>query len=291
MPHPAISYRIFLGNIPYLKNGSLQRTYIMYNRIVYRANSIKSDSQAHHIKLCIRETLDSCRITDMTENLMREGSLQFLRAFLEQFNLPASESVELRRITSHKMREYRTGDHRTLILQSTDEQWNIFHCKAEPMHTSIEFHVNGEVGDSFFLRSFDKCVEQMKIIDFRFQLIIEHGFECRKLRIHNYNRGGNTCFAKFGTFVSHGHSQIIDMVFLQALGYFVRTGSVSGCFHHTDHLCFRMAKHGTVMVQIGDHRSEVYFKDGFMHLQFKFFGYQIKVEHARTFYQNYFRMK
>jgi len=81
------------------------------------------------------------------------------------------------------------------------------------------------------------------------------------------------------------------MVFLQALGYFVRTGSVSGCFHHTDHLCFRMAKHGTVMVQIGDHRSEVYFKNGFMYLQFKFFGYQIKVEHARTFYQNYFRMK
>ena len=222
---------------------------------------------------------------------MREGSLQFLRAFLEQFNLPASESVELRRITSHKMREYRTRNHRALILQSTDEQWNIFHCKAEPMHTSIEFHVNGEVGDSFFFCRFDKCVEQMEIIDFRFQLIIEHGFKCRKLRIHDYNRGGNTCFTKFGTFVSHGHSQIIDMVFLQALGYFIRTGSVSGCFHHTDHLCFRMAKHGTIMVQIGDHRSQVYFEDGFMYLQFKFFGYQIKVKHARAFYQDYFRMK
>ena len=95
MPHPAISYRIFLRNIPDLKDGSLERTYIMYYRIVYRADSIKSDSQAHHIVLCFGETLDSCRITDMTENLMREGGLQFLRTFLEQFNLSAGEIVKL----------------------------------------------------------------------------------------------------------------------------------------------------------------------------------------------------
>ena len=214
MPHPAISYRIFLRNIPDLKDGGLERTYIMYYRIVYRADSIKSDSQAHHIVLCFGETLDSCRITDMTENLMREGGLQFLRTFLKQFNLSAGESVELRRITSYKMREYRTGNHRALILQSTDKQWNILYRKTQTVHTCIKFHMNGEVGDSFFLRSFDECVKQMEIIDFRFQFIIKHGFECRKFRVHNDNRGGNACLAEFGTFVSNGYSQIIDMVFL-----------------------------------------------------------------------------
>ena len=197
MSHPAISHRIFLGNIPDLKNGSLERAHIMYNRIVYRANSIKSDSQTYHIKLCIGETFDSCRIADVTENLVRESGLQFLRTFLEQFNLFTSESVELRRITSYKMREYRTRDHCTLILQTTNEQWYILYRKAQAMHTCIQFHMNREVGDSFFFCRFDERIEQMEIIDFRFQLIIEHGFKCCKLRIHDYNRGGNTCFAKF----------------------------------------------------------------------------------------------
>ena len=82
----AISYRIFLRNIPDLKDGGLERTYIMYYRIVYRADSIKSDSQAHHIVLCFGETLDSCRITDMTENLTAE------RRFLQNERIPNGES-------------------------------------------------------------------------------------------------------------------------------------------------------------------------------------------------------
>ena len=44
--HPAISHRIFFGDIPNLKYGCLERADIMYNRVVYRTHSVKSDTSA-----------------------------------------------------------------------------------------------------------------------------------------------------------------------------------------------------------------------------------------------------
>lgn len=65
---------------------------------------------------------------------MRESRLQFLRAFFKQLDLLPGESVKLRRITAHEMREYRTGNYRILILQATDKQGDIFRFKTQPMH-------------------------------------------------------------------------------------------------------------------------------------------------------------
>ena len=52
-----------------------------------------------------------------------------------------------------------------------------------------------------------------------------------------------------------------------------------------------MAEHGAIVIQIGNHRTQVHFQNRFMHFQFQLFRYQIKVEYAGTFYQNDFRMK
>ena len=159
------------------------------------------------------------------------------------------------------------------------------------MHTRIQFYMNREVGGSFFLGCFNQSIEQVEIINFRLQLIVEHSLECCELRVHYDDRRSNTCFTKFGTFIGYGYSQIIDMMFLQCLGYFIRTGSISGSLYHADHFRFGMTKHRTIMIQVLHHCTEIYFQNRFMHFQFQFFGQQIKVEHTGTFNQNYFRMK
>ena len=130
MPHPAITYRIFFGYIPNLKDCRFQRTYIIDNRIVDRTYSIKSYSQAYHIKLCTGETFNTGSIADMTQNLVREGFLQFLRTFLEQLNLLTGKEVELRRITSHKMREHRPGNNCILTFQTANQQRNFINGKS-----------------------------------------------------------------------------------------------------------------------------------------------------------------
>lgn len=106
MPHTAIPYGIFFGHITNLKYRCLEGTYVMYNRIVYRTDSVKPDSQPYHIKLRTGEAFDSRRIADMAQNLMRESGLQLLRALFKQFYLPARKGIELGRITSYEMREY-----------------------------------------------------------------------------------------------------------------------------------------------------------------------------------------
>ena len=152
---------------------------------------------------------------------MRESRLQFLRAFFKQLDLLPGESVKLRRITAHEMREYRTGNYRILILQATDKQGNIFRFKTQPMHSRIQFHMNREIGDSFLFCGFNQRIKQMEIINFRLQFIVKHRFERCKLRIHDDDRGRDTRFAQFGTFIGYRHSQVIDMMFLQSLGYLV----------------------------------------------------------------------
>ena len=112
------------------------------------------------------------------------------------------------------MREHRTGNHSVLSFQATNQQGNLINAKTQPMHTRIQFYMNRKVGDSFFLGCFNQSIEQVEIINFRLQFIVEHSLECCELRVHYDDRRSNTCFTKFRTFIGYGYSQIIDMVFL-----------------------------------------------------------------------------
>ena len=99
-------------------------------------------------------------------------------------------------------------------------------------HTSARHDIPGNIRfrDSLLLRLFNQCIQQVEAIHFWFQFIVEHGLERGHLRVHNDNACRNTRFAEFGTFISHSHSQKIDMMFLQCLGNLIRTGSIADAF-------------------------------------------------------------
>ena len=92
------------------------------------------------------------------------------------------------------MREYRTGNNRILSFQTFYEPGHIFRSKSQPVHAGIQFHMNGEIGDTFFLSFFNQRIQQMETVNFRFQFIVEHRLECRHLRIHNDNACRNARF-------------------------------------------------------------------------------------------------
>ena len=127
----------------------------------------------------------------------------------------------------------------------------------------------------------------MEIVYFRFQFIVEHGFESGQFGIHDDNGGCDPCFAKVGTFIGYGHCQIVSVMFLKGFGYFVRTCSISRRFHHAHHFSFRF-EHRAVMIQVGYHSSQVYFQDGFVYFQFQFFRNEVETEVAGAFYQDDF---
>ena len=157
---------------------------------------------------------------------MRKCFLQLHGCRLKRFNLSTCKRIELCRITTHKVREYRTGNHCILSLQPFNQPRHIFGSKAQAMHTRIQFYMNREVSDSFLLRLFNQCIQQVEAIHFRLQLIVEHGLERGHLRVHDDDACRDTRFAEFGTFISHSHSQEINMMFLQGLGNLIRTGPI-----------------------------------------------------------------
>ena len=76
-------------------------------------------------------------------------------------------------------------------------------------------------------------------------------------------------------------------MFLQSLSYFIRAGSISRSFYHADHFCFR-PEHGTIVIQVRYHSTQIHFQYRLMHFQFQSIRNQIKVECTRTLYQNHF---
>ena len=166
----------------------------MHYRIIYRTDAIQSDSQPHHIKLCSRKALYTGRITNMTKYFIRKRLLQQHGSLFKSFYLFTRKSIELLSVASYKMGEYRTGNNRILSFQTFYEPGHIFRSKSQPVHAGIQFHMNGKIGDTFFLSFFNQRIQQMETVNFRFQFIVEHRLECRHLRIHNDNACRNARF-------------------------------------------------------------------------------------------------
>ena len=68
------------------------------------------------------------------------------------------------------------------------------------------------------------------------------------------------------------------------------TAPISGSFHHTDHLRLRLQLR-TIDIIIMDNRGKIDFKNGFMDFLLQKFGNMLKMETARTLYQNQFILK
>ena len=74
-------------HVVHLENGSLQGAHAVDGLVVAGVDAIESETQAAHIQLALREVLDTCRIADMAQDFMVEGSLQLSASLIEEFKL------------------------------------------------------------------------------------------------------------------------------------------------------------------------------------------------------------
>ena len=86
------------------------------------------------IDMCAGITLDTRRITDVAQYLMRKSLLQLLRCPLKSLYLATRKGIKLFGITSHQMREYGTRNNSRLLFQALYQLRYLIRCKAEPMH-------------------------------------------------------------------------------------------------------------------------------------------------------------
>ena len=73
---PTVTYRITRRNVANLQDSSFERRQIMDDVVIDRVDAVQAQSEAAHIKVALRETLDTRRITDMAQNLVGESLLQ-----------------------------------------------------------------------------------------------------------------------------------------------------------------------------------------------------------------------
>ena len=62
---PTVTYRITWRNVANLQDSSFQRRQIMDDVVIDRVDAVQAQSEAAHIKVALRETLDTRRIADM----------------------------------------------------------------------------------------------------------------------------------------------------------------------------------------------------------------------------------
>ena len=55
----------------------------MEDAVIARVDTIQAKTQTAHIQLAIGEVLDTSRVVDMAQNLMRESGLKLLAALVE----------------------------------------------------------------------------------------------------------------------------------------------------------------------------------------------------------------
>ena len=98
-----VAHTIARLHVVHLENGSLQGAHAVDGLVVAGVDAIESETQAAHIQLALREVLDTCRIADMAQDLMVEGSLQLSAGLVEQFKLMGRELVEVIAVGPHEV--------------------------------------------------------------------------------------------------------------------------------------------------------------------------------------------
>ena len=151
------------------------------------------------------------------------------------------------------------------------------------MHTRINLDMYREIGNAFTSGSLNQFFKQVKTVHFRLQFVVEHGFKCRKFRIHNDYRTINSGLTQVCSFIGYCHSQIIYTVILQRLRYLKRTCSISRSFNHTYHFCIWL-KLITIIIQIVDQSLKIDLKNRFVHFQLQQICNIIEMEHTSPFY-------
>lgn len=100
---PAVAYGVVSRHIVNLQDGGLQGGDIVQHLVGKRVDAVESDSQTYHVKLCTRITFDSCRVADMTDNLVFETLLKYGRSGFEGLYLMTGEGIKPFCVTSYQM--------------------------------------------------------------------------------------------------------------------------------------------------------------------------------------------
>ena len=158
------------------------------------------------------------------------------------------------------------------MLQTVDELRHILQwVKTETVHTRIELDVYGEVVDAVLLSLAHKSVEQSERVHLWFKVVVEHGLECRHLRVHNHYVRCDAVLAQRHTFIGYSHSQIVYAVVLQSLGYLHGTCSVGIGLYHAHEFGFGLHERA-VEVEVLYNVREVYFEYCLVHFLYEQFG-------------------
>ena len=82
------------------------------------------------------------------------------------------------------------------------------------MHTSIELDMYRIACYTLFPCCMAKSLEKAEGIHLRFKFIVEHGLECRHLRIHDHDICCDACPSEFHSLVGNGNGKVIDTMIL-----------------------------------------------------------------------------
>ncbi len=253
----------------------------MQEVIVAGIDAIKSEPQTYHIHLPFREMLYAGTVAHVSEDMMREGSLQSIGTEEITTVLLGGEGIEAVVVASHKVGEDRTRYECGLGAQAADKSRHVLlWIEAQAVHAGVQFYVYGHGCYSGTLGSMDESIKETETIHLRFQIVLEEGVETGHLGIHHHDVLRYAVGAKQGSLVGNGNGQITHLFLtLQGLRHLHGTCTIGIGLDHADDARLGIEE-GAVIVEVLHHGPEVYLQYGFVHLLFKGFGDGIEVEGA-----------
>ena len=184
--------------------------------VVARIHTVETESETHHVEVVLREMLNTCRVADVTDNLVTVRSLEVFRSLIEELELLFAEGIELVVVATHEMGENAARNYCRLTLQTTDEPWHVLlWIEAQAVHARVEFDMNWELRDSFLFGLTNQCFENVEVEDFRFESVVEKELEGSHFGIHHHDVGSDARLAQFGSFVGDSHSEVVHSVVLK----------------------------------------------------------------------------
>ena len=235
--------------------------------------------------------LDGSGVVHVAQYLMGESRLQFPACLVELLKLHGGEVVKVITVRTHEMGEYRTRDDGILTFQTCDDLINIFlGVEAQAVHTSIQFDMYWQAGDTLFLCRTNQSIHQSEGIHLRFQVIVEHGLESSHLRVHDHDILSDAMTTERHTLISHRHGEIVDTMVLQCLRHLDGTGTIGIRLHHAHQLRLWLEERA-VEVQVIDHGIQVDFQYRLMNFLFQELREMVETEDTCPLQENHLIMQ
>ena len=200
--------------------------------------------------------------------------------------LTAGEVVHLGVFAAGEVRENRLNLHHIAqLVESLRQTFDILFHKAETVHASIEFNMNGIRLVVVAVRSLGKEVKYAKAVDIWFQAVFDDALETLLFGIHHHDGQCDAVLAEVHTLVGIGHSKIVHIVGLQCVGNLNTAGTIGESLDHGHQLGVGTDAR-TEIVEVADKGVEVHLHYGFVRLALEQLGNLLEMEHTCAFQQN-----